>query len=271
MTIAIIIPARYKSSRFPGKPLALLKGRPAIHLTWETALTMAPAESVFVATDDERIRDSVESIGGQVLMTAESCRNGTERVAEAVDVLAARTGQTPEIIVNLQGDAPLVPEWFVSPLIEYLTAHPEAGMATPVLRCEQEHYERLIQDRKEGRVGGTTAVFARTGQALYFSKEVLPFLPAGKTTRDIPVWHHVGVYAYRPGPLAAYPSWPVGPLEEAEQLEQLRFMESGEAVHVVEVESRGHEFWELNNPEDIETIEAFMDANAARGTGPATA
>ncbi len=263
MQTAIIIPARYQSSRFPGKPLALIKGRPAIHWTYETALTMADKSAVFVATDDERIADAVRSIGGQVLMTSEDCRNGTERVAEAAVLLEQQAGVSADIIVNLQGDAPLVPKWFVSPLIDYLIkATAEIGMVTPVLRCETAHYEQLIQDRKEGRVGATTAVFGHSGQALYFSKEVIPFLPADKTPDDIPIYHHVGVYAYRPGALAAYPSWPIGPLEQAEQLEQLRFLEAGESVHVVEVESHGHQFWELNNPEDIALIERYMASNA---------
>ena len=117
----------------------------------------------------------------------------------------------------------------------------------------------LLADRKAGRVGGTTAVFAANHSALYFSKEVVPF--TSKTyggSEATPVFHHVGVYAYRPAALATYPKWPVGPLEQLEGLEQLRFMENNHMVLCVEVDAKGRQFWELNNPEDVPKIEAMM-------------
>jgi 3-deoxy-manno-octulosonate cytidylyltransferase (CMP-KDO synthetase) len=117
----------------------------------------------------------------------------------------------------------------------------------------------LLADRKAGRVGGTTAVFGRDNNALYFSKEVVPFTSATYGDDEpTPVFHHVGVYAYRPDALAAYPGWPVGPLETLEGLEQLRFLENGRKILCVEVEAKGREFWELNNPEDVPVIEAMM-------------
>ena len=119
--------------------------------------------------------------------------------------------------------------------------------------------EDVIADRRAGRVGGTTAVFGREGRALYFSKEVIPFVP-DQVERDAPspVFHHVGVYAYRPDALAAYPTWPEGTLERLEGLEQLRFLEQGRHVLCVEVEARGRQFWELNNPEDVPRLERMM-------------
>jgi 3-deoxy-manno-octulosonate cytidylyltransferase (CMP-KDO synthetase) len=161
--------------------------------------------------------------------------------------------------VNLQGDAPLTPPWFIEALIEGLKANPEAEIATPVLRCDGATLKRLRADRHAGRVGGTTAVFGEAGRGLYFSKEVVPY-----TTQDYgphaptPVFHHVGVYAYRPDALAAYPSWRPGPLEQLEGLEQLRFLENGRSVLCVEVDARGREFWELNNPEDVPVLEKMM-------------
>ena len=117
----------------------------------------------------------------------------------------------------------------------------------------------LMADRAAGRVGGTTAVFGVDGRALYFSKEVIPFVPhAVAPEAASPVFHHVGVYAYRPEPLAAYAGWPEGTLERLEGLEQLRFLERGIPVLCVEVQARGREFWELNNPEDVPRIEAMM-------------
>ncbi len=117
----------------------------------------------------------------------------------------------------------------------------------------------LIEDRHQGRVGGTTAVFGAGNRGIYFSKEVIPFTSQAYGPQDpTPVFHHVGVYAYRPDILRAYPSWPVGPLEVLEGLEQLRFLENGRAVLCVEVEARGRQFWELNNPSDVARLEAMM-------------
>jgi 3-deoxy-manno-octulosonate cytidylyltransferase (CMP-KDO synthetase) len=188
-------------------------------------------------------------------MTPESCRNGTERCA-----LVARDMAGPEdVVVNLQGDAPLTPAWFVSALVAAMRADPARLVATPVLRCDAEALAGFLDDRRQGRVGATTAVFDREGRALYFSKEVIPYtgrpLGPGET---IPVFHHVGVYAYRRAALDSYPDWPMGPLETWEGLEQLRFMENGYAVQCVEVEARGRAFWELNNPTDAPRIEAIL-------------
>jgi len=260
MSVLIVIPARYASTRYPAKPLALLKGasgtsRSLIERSWLAACEVQGVDKVVVATDDDRIKDAAEAFGAEVVMTAVECANGTERCAQAHEVL----GSGYDIVVNLQGDAPLTPHWFVESLVQGLQNDPKAGIATPVLRCEGSTLNSLLADRKAGRVGGTTSVFAADHKALYFSKEVIPF--TSKTYADAdptPVFHHVGVYAYRPDALAAYPSWPVGPLEQLEGLEQLRFMENGHTVLCVEVDAKGRQFWELNNPEDVPKIEAMM-------------
>lgn len=260
MSVLIVIPARYASTRYPGKPLVALKGaggvsRSLIERSWLAARQVSGVDRVVVATDDDRIRDAAEGFGAEVVMTSSSCENGTERCAEA----HAALGGGYEIVVNLQGDAPLTPHWFVEALVQGLRDAPEADIATPVLRCDGAALNGFLADRRAGRVGGTTAVFAADNRALYFSKEVIPY--TGKTYADedaTPVFHHVGVYAYRPAALAAYPDWPVGPLERLEGLEQLRFMENGRGVLCVEVEARGRAFWELNNPEDVPKIESMM-------------
>ena len=260
MSVLIAIPARYASTRYPGKPLVALTGadgqaRTLIQRSWEAAMQVSGVDRVVVATDDDRIRSAAEGFGAEVVMTSETCRNGTERCAEAHDLL----GSGYDIIVNLQGDAPLTPHWFVESLIDGLRTDPEADIATPVLRCDGQALSGFIEDRRQGRVGGTTAVFGDGNRALYFSKEVIPF--TGRQYRDdepTPVFHHVGVYAYRPAALAAYPGWPTGPLETLEGLEQLRFLEQGRPVLCVEVEARGRHFWELNNPEDVPRIEAML-------------
>ena len=260
MSVLIVIPARYASTRYPAKPLAMLKGasgqsRSLIERSWLAACEVSGVDRVVVATDDMRIKDAAEAFGAEVVMTPESCANGTERCAAAHTAL----GGGYEIIVNLQGDAPLTPHWFVEDLIADLRVDPDAEIATPVLRCDGATLNSFLLDRKADRVGGTTSVFDANKRAMYFSKEVVPF--TSETYADdaeTPVFHHVGVYAYRPAALADYPSWPVGPLEQLEGLEQLRFMENGRAVRCTEVQAKGRQFWELNNPEDVPRIEAMM-------------
>lgn len=260
MSVLIVIPARYASQRYPGKPLVMLTGaggqaRSLVERSWRAARGVAGVDRCVVATDDERIRRACEAFGAEVVMTSERCRNGTERCAEAHAML----GGGHDIVVNLQGDAPLTPTWFVEELIAALRAAPEADLATPVLRCDGAMLAQLLADRRAGRVGGTTAVFGAGGRGLYFSKEVIPFTgqqfgPDAAT----PVFHHVGVYAYRPDSLAAYAGWPEGHLEQLEKLEQLRYLEQGRTVLCVEVQARGRQFWEVNNPEDVATVEAML-------------
>ena len=236
MSVLIAIPARYASTRYPGKPLVVLKGpdgeKTLIRRSWEAAMAVRGVDRVVVATDDARIADHAGGFGAEVVMTSSAAQNGTERCAE---VAACLPGY--DVIVNLQGDAPLTPAWFVEDLVAGLRADPVADIATPVLRCDGRALNGFLADRRAGRVGG-----AKT------------YAEADPT----PVFHHVGVYAYRPSALMAYPHWPVGPLEVLEGLEQLRFLEQGRPVLCVEVQARGRQFWELNNPSDVAVIEAMM-------------
>ncbi|MBD9526094.1 3-deoxy-manno-octulosonate cytidylyltransferase [Paracoccus sp. PAR01] len=260
MSVVIVIPARHASTRYPGKPLVELRGATGeglslIRRSWEAACAVEGVDRVIVATDDSRIRDHAAGFGAEVAMTSPEARNGTERCAEAV----ANLGLSHDIVVNLQGDAPLTPSWFVEELVRGLREDPGADVATPVLRCSGAMRSELIADRVAGRVGGTTAVFGHDRRGLYFSKEVIPFAAAEFGPNDpTPVFHHVGVYAYRPEALAEYPTWDEGRLEALEGLEQLRFLERGRKILCVEVEARGREFWELNNPSDVEKLEAMM-------------
>ena len=260
MSVAIIIPARYASQRYPGKPLVGLKGasgqeQTLIERSWRAAMSVSGVDRVVVATDDDRIQTASEAFGAEVVMTSPQCANGTERCAEAHEAM----GGGYEIVVNLQGDAPLTPHWFIEDLIAGLRADPDAMVATPVLKTEGAALNGFLQDRREGRVGGTTAVFDRNRHALYFSKEVIPFRPTSYLDHEMtPVFHHVGVYAYRPKPLTEYANWQPGPLEQLEGLEQLRFLENGHSVLCIEVDARDRQFWELNNPEDVPRLEAMM-------------
>jgi 3-deoxy-manno-octulosonate cytidylyltransferase (CMP-KDO synthetase) len=259
----ILIPARYASTRYPGKPLVSLKGadgeKTLIQRSWEVACRVLPRDQVYVCTDDVRIIAAAEGFGAQTVLTSDRCRNGTERCAEAVRNL----GTDAEIVVNLQGDAPLTPSWFVADLIEAMRRAPELSAATPVLRCDAATLQSLKNDRRAGRVGATTAVFGTDWNALYFSKEIIPFCDQLAADAPIPVFHHVGVYAFRAKALAAYPDLPVGTLEQLEGLEQLRFLENGLVMKCVEVNARGRVFWELNNPTDVPLIEAELQKELA--------
>lgn len=260
MKTTILIPARFASTRYPGKPLAELtlpsgETKTLIRLSWEAAQRVKGVNAVHVVTDDDRIRIAAQAFGASVIMTSPECENGTARCAEAFSNGAIEA----DLVVNFQGDAPLTPEWFVEDLIAAMKEDRTAEVATPVLQCDALTYGHFVEDRKEGRVGGTTAVFDRSLHALYFSKEVIPYIdPAQVPSENFPVYHHVGVYAYRPSALRAYTGWKSGPLEALEGLEQLRFLENGHVVRCVIVEGRGRVFWELNNPEDVARIETVL-------------
>jgi 3-deoxy-manno-octulosonate cytidylyltransferase (CMP-KDO synthetase) len=259
----IVIPARYASTRYPGKPLAVLKGAggvPRSLLERSVMAARAAAEvtdgvtGIYVATDDERIAAEARRIGADLIMTSSDCANGTERTAQAV----ARAGLNHPIVINLQGDAPLTPPHFVTALVTAMRAEPARQVATPVLRCDAEALESFRDDRRAGRVGATTVVCDMIGNAIYFSKEVIPFTDSLEPGAEIPVFHHVGLYAYTPEALRLYGSLATGRLETLEGLEQLRFIEHGHRIAAIEVTAPGMAFWELNNPSDVVRIESYL-------------
>lgn len=258
---AILIPARFASTRFPGKPLASLRGadgqpRSLIERSWLAARAVAPADRIWVATDDKRIAEAVTAFGGQFVMTPEHCRNGTERCAAAIAVL----GQVAPMVVNLQGDAPLTPAFVIRELVAALAADPAAVMTTAAVQCSASLYTHLLSDQAAGRVGGTTVVVDAKGRALYFSKRVIPHLPPNSPNAHQAVQLHLGVYAYRPGALAAYAALEPTPLELCEGLEQLRFLESEQPIRIVPFPALEWDCIELNNPEDAPAIEAVLQA-----------
>ena len=255
MSVVVFIPARYASTRYPGKPLVELTGATGVKKTliqraWEAAQAVSGVDRVYVLTDDDRIAEAARGFGADVLMTSSHARNGSERCAEGL----AQLDHDPDVVINLQGDAPLTPAWFVEALIGAMNGTTQ--MATPVVKCDAETLTNFVTDRQQGRVGGTTAVMRSDRTALYFSKEVLPYV--GDLNSPPEVWHHVGVYAYTPAALRAYAGWAEGPLERAEGLEQLRFLENGMPITCVPVEGRGRVFWELNNPVDVARIESVL-------------
>lgn len=254
---AIIIPARFGSTRFPGKPLVPLRGahgaaKSLIQRSWDAACRAAPSNHVWVATDEPRIADAARKFGAQVVLTSSDCRNGTERCWEAV----VEAGIDAEVIINLQGDAPLTPPLAVEALVDTMLESPGLQVATPMIRCSTVMADRLVSDDRAGRVGGTTVVFDAGMNALYFSKRVIPRVPERMV--QPPVHLHIGLYGYRRDALETYAGLDPSPLEEVEGLEQLRFLHAGIPVRMIEVGDPPGGIWEVNNPEDIVNVEAAL-------------
>ena len=253
----IMIPARYASSRYPGKVLAPVAGpggevKTLLQRSWEAAMAVAGTGAVYVVTDDARIAAAAERWGAAVLMSSARCRNGTERCADALMALPAK----PRVVVNFQADALLTPPMCVEAVLAAFVPGADVAVATPVVAASDRQVAQLRADRRAGRIGGTTAVFGPGGDALYFSKEVLP---SGARGRGL-VYQHIGVYAYTPEALTRYVAWPQGRLEQAEGLEQLRFLENGQPIRCVEVAAGPRGFWELNNPTDLSVVETILQA-----------
>jgi 3-deoxy-manno-octulosonate cytidylyltransferase (CMP-KDO synthetase) len=259
MNAVILIPARFASSRYPGKPLVELKGatgaaKPLNHRSVEAARRVRGVSAVFVVTDDERIAEAGRPAKVGVIMTSPECRNGTERCAEALAQL-----HDPDLVINFQGDALLTPPGFVEALVARMDDDRDALVATPAMRLRSDEVRALQAEEAAGRVGGTTVVTNELGHALYFSKRLIPHLPGGALSREMsPVRLHVGVYAYRPEALERYVAFPVSELETLEGLEQLRFLVAGIPVAIVDVQTPPFALRELNNPEDVAPIEQAL-------------
>ncbi len=242
-----IIPARYAASRFPGKPLALLGGKPMLQHVVEGARTAKCLREVIVATDDARIAAACARFGVRAVMTSPAHPTGTDRIAEVAATLDA------EIIVNVQGDEPLIAGFVIDAVVAALAAAPECAMATAVHRSD------AAAASDPNRV---KAVLDRAGNALYFSRAPVPFVRAGTHSPAPPLWQHVGLYAYRRAFLLEYVRLPQTPLERAEQLEQLRALEHGQRIRCAVIE--GWRSVPVDVPADIARVEAAL---AQRGTG----
>ena len=253
MKSAIVIPARFGSSRFVGKPLHPIRGISLLERTWRIACE-AGADLVLIATDDERIEAHAKSFGALVVRTSQSCENGTERVWEALN----NYGVKPQIVLNLQGDAVLTPPWVLSDLLEAMLSDPSVKMATPATKLSLEEYQELAAKKAAGSVGGTLVVFDKKLNALYFSKAAIPYVR--KASADSPLYRHIGLYAYTYETLKEYLALPMSPLEKTEGLEQLRALENCIPIRIVLVDYRGRTHWSVDSPEDVIKVEEIIDA-----------
>ncbi|MGM0480496.1 MAG: 3-deoxy-manno-octulosonate cytidylyltransferase [Pseudomonadota bacterium] len=229
MSFTVIIPARYQSSRLPGKPLADIAGKPMIQHVVERALQSGAAE-VIVATDDPRIESAVSQFGGRAMLTGPQHQSGTERLAEVVEQLALAED---EIVVNVQGDEPFIPPEIIRQVADNLANQRQAPMATlsvPIESVEQMFNPNVVKVVRDS-----------AGYALYFSRAAIPWNRENFDTEnstaefdDDVYQRHIGLYAYRSGFVRRYIEWPVSPLEQIESLEQLRVLWHGERIHVAE-------------------------------------
>ena len=238
MNAVAVIPARYASTRLPGKPLLDICGKPLIQHVWETVSRARGLDEVVVATDDARIAHAVQAFGGKVCMTSPDCRSGSDRVREVAASLAA------DVYVNVQGDEPLLEASAIERLRDVFTEDASVQVATLCSRISEEqarspHQVKVIRDH--------------AGNALYFSRAPLPFVrESGESTEFL---GHVGIYAYRADALRGFASLPFSPLEQAEKLEQLRFLQAGIPVCVLEVPPMGVG---VDTPEDLERVRAVV-------------
>jgi len=236
-----IIPARYESSRLPAKLLADICGKPMIQRTYEGAAKARLLSDLVVAADDERIVDAVRSFGGKAVMTSPSHRSGTERCAEVAAHLDC------DIVVNIQGDEPLIEPEVVDRAAELLVEDPVPEMATLASKTESE--EELF-DRAVVKV-----VFDRRGYALYFSRAAIPHSKTGALKDGISYYRHIGIYAYRREFVLRYVSLPPSALEIAEELEQLRALDNGYRIKVGVVE---HFSLNVDTPEHLEKVRKIV-------------
>ncbi len=256
MNTIIVIPARFASSRFPGKPLVEVAGISLIARVLRLSQSVPGVDGVFVATDSSEIAEHVEALGGRVIMTSEQCRNGSERVWEAVNTLEEK----PKTIINVQGDAVLMPPWIIQALVDEMSKDGSIQIATPASRLSKDQYDSMTAMKGSGIVSGTTVTTSKSGNALYFSKTVIPHIREWPLNRSVPVMQHIGVYAYTYESLKRYIHLPMGDLEYVEQLEQLRALENDIPIRVVEVSLKGRTMWSIDNPEDVARVEEIITA-----------
>lgn len=251
MKTLAIIPARYASSRFPGKPLAMLCGKPVVQWVWERVSGLETVDETWVATDDERIRQAVEAMGGRAMLTADTHRSGTDRCGEVLHTLEQQ-GRCYDIVVNVQGDEPFVEAAQIETLIQAF-ADGQVQMAS--LMTTIGTIQELLSPNN------VKVVCNAAGDALYFSRQPLPYLRGVKQEEWLkcrPYYKHVGIYAFRAKALKEVVRLSPSPLECSESLEQLRWLEAGYAIRMCHTQ---HANIGIDTPEDLALAEKKMRIN----------
>ena len=247
MRILALIPARYDSARFPGKPLAPIAGRPMIQHVYQCARSCPDIDEVYVATDDERISRCVCDFGGKAILTKKDHPSGTDRIAEAAEALPLKGD---DVVINIQGDQPFFSPSLIPPLIEPLKLDPQVPMSTLQYRITNE-----------GEIENPNCVKMvtdKSGFALYFSRSPIPFFRDPSSGKRY--YKHLGFYAYRRAFLSVFAALPPSPLESAEKLEQMRALENGFKIKVVD---SPYDSIEIDTPADIKTVEKMIAETGA--------
>ena len=245
-----VIPARYGSTRFPGKSLCKINGVCLLERTYQRVMLCQLISKCVIATDDERIAQAARSFGADVVMTSKECATGTDRIAEAVR--SRDDLKTAAMIVNVQGDEPCIDPNTIAQVIEVLAASPDASIGTAV--CPIRSEEELLNTNV------VKCVKTATGKALYFSRHPIPGSKKGTSLDTIPYFRHVGIYAYRPDFVVRFSALPPTPLQLAEDLEMLRAMEHGFSIAVTQVQ---HHSPDVNVPSDIEEVEQWIKSQSS--------
>jgi 3-deoxy-manno-octulosonate cytidylyltransferase (CMP-KDO synthetase) len=264
MKISIVIPARYGSTRFPGKPLALIDGKSMLQRVYNVAEEVAKKfdnVEILVATEDQRIADHCEQIGASCVITPEDCPTGSDRVLAAIDTL----DEAPDFVVNFQGDAPSTPPVIVSRIIETWLANNDLEVVTPVVQLDWDDLDQLRENKKTTPFSGTTCIRGENGMALWFSKNIIPAIRKEEALRSkggkSPIFQHIGIYGFRTDILREFVSLPQSQYEQMEGLEQLRLLENGRSIFTVEIESSEALIHSgIDSPEDIERMEKSLSS-----------
>lgn len=251
MKAVIVIPARYGSSRFPGKPMHPVRGVSTLERVWRIAKSVKYPATVLIATEDQRIVDFAAGFGGDAVMTSEACTNGTERTFEAI----RGRNLGGDVIINLQGDALLTPPWILDAMIEEMLSDAAADIVTPAVRLEGEGLRDFAQHKAANPSSGTTVVFDVNRRALYFSKSMIPYV---RKAGHAAVYRHIGLYGFRRDSLQRYIALPPSPLEMCEGLEQLRALEHGLKIRIAIVDYRGRSHGSIDSPADVRFVEDII-------------
>lgn len=260
MNIAIVIPARYGSTRFPGKPLVKIAGRSMLSRVVDVARAFGGAD-VIVATEDQRIAEHAKEIGAECILTSAHCATGSDRALEAVK----KSGKKYDFVVNLQGDAPFTPPAVVTALIDAWKKNPQIEAITPVHQLDWRDLDRLRESKKTTPLSGTTVTIDPQGRALWFSKTIIPVLRQEDRSATLsPVYQHIGLYGFTMATLEKFCALPQSRYEKLEGLEQLRLLENNIAVQTVRVEiESGLIQTGIDSPEDLKRAEELLAKHEA--------
>ena len=260
--IVVVIPARFSSTRFPGKPLAKIAGKTMIQRVYElaqNAISHNVHAEVIISTEDLRIKEHANSFGANVIMTSENCKTGSDRALNA----SSQLSYIPDVVINLQGDAPLTPPSFISSIISALVNNNEIDVATPVVKLSWDNLDKLRQRKLVTPFSGTTTIVDKEHNALWFSKQIIPAIrneaELRKQNKLSPIFRHIGLYGYQFKALQKFVHLSEGYYEKLEGLEQLRMLEHGLKIQAVEVDYNDLPSMSgVDTPEDLKLAEELI-------------